>query len=210
MNKRNYVIFDFETSGLKFHEGAEPLQLAAIAVTPQLTYHEIEPFEVIIKPQTPEKAEAGALKVIGPELWAKANEEGLDPKAAFNSFAEWLNRVNTDARKGTYGAPIPVGFNLKFDVDIAELYMIDRLKLYPDKDKMPFQSRGIDLWQALFTLFESDPTMERFNADAMFAAMKLSRTQGTHDAMEDVKLTAASFIRFMQFYRNCRKKMSIK
>lgn len=206
-NKRNFIVFDTETTGLDPREGHEIVQLSAIAINSwDLEPHPIKPFNAFIKPQFPDKASQGALDVIGP-IFDTAVNKGLEPKVVFNKFLEWVGKVNDSGE--WISKPIRVGQNVKFDINMTD-YWFKHYKVIKTtksgKDNAPWSYITLDTHDIAFSLFESDPTMNRFNLDALCEKFGLKRKGDYHDAMEDVELTSEIFVRMMRFLRQCKKR----
>jgi DNA polymerase III alpha subunit (gram-positive type) len=209
MLKRNLIVFDTETSGLDPEDGCEVVHLYAKA----FNYWNLEPhvsgdFEVYIKPQRPEKAEAGALKVIG-SLWNKALTEGIHPKIAWKNYLKWVDSVNET--NNAYGKPIKIAHNQDFDSKFTKYHcreynLVNKSSYgweYPWG--FVFDSMGF-----AFMLFESDPTLENLKLNTIIDKFNVSRASPEHNAKEDVELLSQFVIRCLKFSRQCFKKLKIE
>ncbi len=205
-NKRNFIILDTETTGLKPEEGAEVIQIAATAINcTDFDVHHAGEIELLIKPQNPELAQAKAIEIVGP-LWKRANEEGLHPKVCFQKFYDYIQTVDTDHNVMT--KPIVVAYNTEFDITHL-IHNFLKYKIVDSVDDMPWARMYLDVQQIAFFLFESDVTVHNFKLDTFLQKLGRSRSSNKHDAMEDVRETAQGFIRAMKFFRACRSKMKI-
>lgn len=207
-SKRNYLVVDTETSGLRPEEGHEIIQIAGIAVNAwDLGIHHAGRFIVLLKPQRPEKADTKAIQILGP-LWERALKEGIDPKVGLQQFHDWAEKVN-DGKAG-YTKPMLTGHNIPFDDKFLQ-YASREYKVIKDDQSPPWDYHVVDTWSLMFTLFESDPNVFRFNLDTYLEQLGMARnsTIGVHDAAEDVELTYKAFVRTMKFFRECRRRMKI-
>lgn len=206
-SQRNLIIFDFETSGLDPSTGAEIVQLAAVCVNAwDFEEHHAGRFEMIFKPQNPEKAEKSAIDVIGQDLWVKANTEGVDLKVGLKAFLDWAEKCN-DGGKG-YTKPILCGYNVLFDYKFLHFYL-DKVKLTGKMDDLPWQDKIVDIWALTWLLFENDFTVNSMTLDTVATQMGIKREKTTHDAGEDVLLTVTILQRYMKFFRECNKRMKV-
>lgn len=206
MQIRNYIVCDCETTGLDVDLGHEITELSAIA----LNAHDFEPhhagkFQVFIKPKNLDIISAGAIKV-AKESYERAMVDGVDAKVAMRHYIEYVNKVNDKQLDST--RPYMVGHNHPFDAKFINVTSRKCNLLKSDKDA-PWHYHGIDTLQMMITLFESDPTVNRWNLDTLLAKLNMKRSGTTHGAMEDVELTAEAFRRMMRFCRTASKKMKI-
>lgn len=203
-NQRNFVIFDLETSGLHPEEGAEIVQLAASVINSwDFKPHSCGKIELIFKPQTPETAQPGAIKVIGEDLWNRALTTGIDPKVGLETFFKLIDDANQLGK--AFSKPILVGHNINFDMRFITHYAAKHKVLTTE----PPWFTTMDTMTQMLALFESDPAVTRFTLDNSASVMGLARATKNHDAVEDVALTEQIFIRQMEFFRKCRQKMKI-
>ena len=198
MNKRNFVVYDIETSGLDYENGAEIVQIGALTLN-YVDYEiskTIPPFSVIIQPQSPEKAEPKAIEVIGDKLWTSAKQEGVHPKTALRKFKEYLSISNPSENQWNY--PIVIGFNnTGFDDKFVE-YWMRKYKVISGRNDCPWSHIKLDMLPLLFSLFGRD-NLKNNRLDTYAELMGMKRQTETHDAIEDVKITAEMFKRYMSF-----------
>ncbi len=210
MNKQPFIFLDTETTGLDPKEGAEIIQIAAVAINPTtLEFYEDGEFQIFLKPLTPELASPKAIEVIGQDVFEKCKKEGIEPKVGLQKFMDWINSYNTTPGKKFYGQPFVVGHNITYDLMMIHDALFDKHKLYKKRDDLPFCSRPLDTWAFFFSLYESDPEVSKYTLDSLASVLGMSRTAATHDALEDVKIGAKAFIRFMKLYRQFKKKIKV-
>lgn len=210
MNKQVFIYFDTETTGVDPRAGHEIIQIAAKAINPAtLEFYENGEFEIVLKPQRPEKASPEAVEILGPELWSRCQKEGFEPKVGLQKFMDWINSYNNTPGKKYWGQPIMVAHNVAYDLMMMHHALLDEHKLYKNRDSLPFCSRSLDTWACFFTLYESDPEVSKYSLDSLMGILGMKRTASTHDALEDVRLGANAFIRFMKLYRQFKKKIKI-
>lgn len=208
MNKRNFVVYDIETTGLDYENGAEIVQIAAVT----LNYSDYEisksipDFCVTVQPQSPEKANAKAIQVIGQDLWTKAQNEGMHPKTALRKFREYLAISNPSENPWEY--PIIVGYNnCNFDDKFIEFWM-RKYKIITSRNDCPWSNIKLDMLPMMFSIFGRD-NLKNNKLDTYAGLLGMKRTAETHDALEDVKITAEMFKRYMSFM-NFRIRPKIK
>ncbi len=204
-NKRNYFVYDTETSGLDPEQGHEIVQIAARALNGwNFDDHHAGKFHILIKPQNPEKADPKALEVIGP-LWDKALKQGVEPSVAYQSLFNWIVKTNDSGK--VFTKSVLVGHNADYD-DMMTTYFFKKYKLVKNRDDKPW-FKIFDSWQTMMELWESDPNVNKFNLDAYLALLGIQRSGNHHDAMEDVDLLTEAFRRTMKFMRRCNKSLRI-
>lgn len=206
MSHRNFIIYDTETTGLNPEEGHEITQLSAITLNGHnFQPHHVGPFNIFIKPQHPEKASKKALEVARASF-DKAMASGVPIKTALAHFNDYCAKVNPSGKM--MEKPIMVGHNEKFDRKFINHYALET-KLFKNLDDANWGHQVLDTKDIMVILYESDLDVKQYNLDTALSLLGLARTGTSHDAMEDVELTAQLFVRYMQFFRRCRKKMNI-
>ncbi len=208
-NKRNIIILDTETTGLDPSLGCEVIEIAATCINAwDLEDHHIGDFHCLIKPNRPEKAQAGAIEVTG-DLFEKAKTTGLEAKVVWKKFADYVASANET--KGNMGKPIFMAYNKDFDSKFVRFHMAEYGAVGKDKIGLPDYPWGFefDAMQLAFTLFESDSGIPNFKLDTILERIGLSRNQDTHNALEDVKLLKQFVKRSMKFYRESSRKIKI-
>lgn len=204
---KNYIVHDIETTGIYPEMGHEIVQLSMKAINGNnLSYFPGGQLTLLIKPQFPEKAEPKAIEVIGKELFEKANKEGLEPKVAFKRALEFISQYNGDG-SNKWEKPWMVGHNYKFDFDFSN-YWYKHYKLISSVDDAPYHFNFLDTLQMMHCLFNIDHPVN-YRLDTLLEIFGDARGTENHDAEEDVNQTADKFIRFMKFFRECRRRMRI-
>lgn len=207
MNRRNFIVFDVETSGTDPDKNHEIVQLAATAINcHDLSPHYAGEFHLVLKPNYPECASPDALKIIGDELWQKALTKGIDQKLGLGSFLDYIRRVGTSK----YDNPILVAHNRQFDIKMLEKWCL-RYNLIKDLElsSIPWNFMPFCTMQAMFALWENDPDVANYKLDTFLSLLGRKRSGNTHDALEDVRETAHCFVRYLRFMRHCRSKMTV-
>jgi DNA polymerase III epsilon subunit-like protein len=209
-NKRNFVVYDLETTGLSPEKGAEIVQIGAMALKyGDYGIHEIGSFEITVKPLSPEKADDQAIRVIGNDLWNKALNEGVHPKTALRKFHRYITDANWSGKY--WSAPVRVGFNNNsFDDKFLEYWMKEYKVIGQKKDDQPWAHFSLDVYPLMFSVFGRD-NLKNNKLDTFAEMLGMSRSSSTHDAMEDVMITVKMFQRYMNFSNfQIRPKISIK
>jgi DNA polymerase III epsilon subunit-like protein len=207
MNSQTIVVFDFETGGLNPNT-CPPIQIAALAIDART----LEPmvngtFSSLMCP--PDKD----LELIEESALAKNKKTMQEIRDAppwilvWKRFTRFINSVKTGR-----GQPIPAGQNIKsFDLIIS-----DRLcKLYGPWDKTNNEQKlwdkydYVDLKNLSFAWFENLTEPASYGLDTLRDFFGMSK-ENAHDALQDVKDTAAIMIRFLQLHRSLSKKISFK
>tara|TARA_R110000751_G_scaffold306886_2_gene426495 strand:- start:394 stop:1044 length:651 start_codon:yes stop_codon:yes gene_type:complete len=197
-NKRHFIVYDIETTGLDPEKGAEIVQIGAVKLD-YSTYKidEENTFEIVLKPQSPSTADPKALEVIGEDLWQKALSDGVHPKTALRKFCQFIESHNTSKKYWT--APILVGFNNSgFDNPFTEFWMKKYKIIGQKRNDKPWSHISLDMFPLMFSLFGRD-NMKNNKLDTFASMLGMSRSSDTHDAMEDVLITADIFQRYMKF-----------
>lgn len=206
MNYRHYLVLDTETTGLDPEAGHEITQLSAMVIHgTTLKPHAAGKFNIFIKPQRPELAEAKAIEV-AEASWNKANAEGIHPKVAAEKFVEWAESINP---KGvSIYKPIFSGWNVPFDWKFVTHFLKEQSVCTVQKD-LPFHYNSVDVMTMYFSLLESHPDVKDFRMDTIMKVFGMSRKSDSHDSMEDVELCAELLQRGLHFNRRCMKQMNI-
>lgn len=212
MKKPNFIVYDIETSGLKPEDGAEVVQIAAQA----LNFWDLEPhhagqFQIILKPNQPDKASPEAIKVIGKDLWERALSEGVDQKVGLERFVKFVENVNDGG--STYTRPIRVGHNIRsFDNPFIEYWMefygILKRNSRGDLDG-PWHIWCDDTMDMYRWLFSHIPAVPNYKMDTCAEILKISRSTENHDAAEDVSINTELFVRASKFIREMTRRMKV-
>lgn len=205
--RRNIIVWDTETSGLDPEDGSEVIELCATAINYwDLADHHAGMFHAYIKPNRPEKAQAGALKVIG-DGWARAQDEGLSAKVVWQNYADWVSSIN-DSRN-VYGKPITIAHNAVFDNKFAKYHMreygIVKKGNWGYDYPWGFEFCSMNMF---WMLCENDPTVENLKLDTFLDRLGNKRANAKiHNAKEDVLLLADGVKRVMKFTREAQRRM---
>lgn len=177
------VVFDFETGGVEPQHPS--IQLAAIAVDAE--WNEVASFNRRIKFDA-SQCDPAALEMnhYTAEAWADA----IPPVLCATQFARWLRPYQSvsllSKRTGRpYTVAQMAGYNTPFDQP--------RLKALFGSSFMPcaFLMRDV-LQRVLWHFDEHGAAPENFKLTTVAAALGLDAT-GAHDALTDVRLTAAVY-----------------
>ncbi len=177
------IVFDFETGGVEPHHPS--IQLAAIAV--DATWTEVASFEQKIAFDAA-ACDPKALEMnhYDPAAWAEASS----PAVTAARFANWLRPYQAltlmSQRTGRpYHVAQCAGYNVAFDQP--------RLKALFGASFMPcgFLMRCV-LQRVLWHYDEFGGAPENFKLSTVAAALGIDTT-GAHDALTDVRLTAAVY-----------------
>lgn len=170
------VVLDTETTGLKAGHH-EVVDVAAMALDPA-TLECLGTFQSHVAPLYPERATAEAFKTNGLSLDFLADKPDID--TVRREFAGWL---------GQYAArPIPVGYNLPFDLAHLESWALP-----------PWSYRQVDVLQ-LVTVHLWLPGLTP-DAKLTTATQYLQLTHDAHRAMGDVVATAEILRRFRKVWQ---------
>jgi DNA polymerase III epsilon subunit-like protein len=86
-----------------------------------------------------------------------------------------------------------------------------KYNIVKNEDDLPWAPHiQLDTMDMFFVLFENDPAIKNFKLDTMASTLGMQRSGSTHDAVEDVAITTQAFRRQMLYFRECRKRMSIR
>lgn len=200
MNNLNYVVFDFETGGLDptYHE---VIQVAGKA------YHgrTLEPFPAdsggefcsMMKPLYFDRLQDKALecnKITREEL-----KTAPEQKLVWNQFVEWVQKWNIKG-KSPFGAPIPVGKNIR-DFDLKFVDVLNVLHCAKKDKTVLFNRKKIDLEDYLHAWFENESDMPDMKMDTVRDFFGISKV-GAHRANVDVEHTGLLVMKFLKLHRD--------
>ena len=206
------IVFDFETTGLEVEEGAEPIELAAIAVDLGLPgIPEVGRFDArLMRVQKPELANPKALEVNGKTIEQINLAE--DPVQVFADFVEWA-RTFTPAEDLSLPAykrrrPLLMGHNVKFDIMFLKWafrqYVPQGMKTY--NEVFHYHTRDT-LELALFWLVD----IQEMNHSG--SLVKLTEYFGiphdAHQAMSDVEACAEVYRRIHTLVKKIQQEASM-
>lgn len=194
---KDVLIIDFETTGIVpgYHD---PIQIAAVRLN-KLTLEEVASFESKIKPMRPQNATLEALKVSGRTMedLEELVRTAPTPAEVLKAFEMAIfGKYTPPDKKAFYSFDVVLaGQNVKFDIGFLNAlleengYSRDRYG-YHDIDTMTlcFVAQG--------TMgFKTEKG--RLNLDAQAQAFGIPRG-AEHDALEDVRVTAEVFRRYVR------------
>lgn len=190
--KRYATIVDCETDGLR--EDCQVIQLAAIAVDLD-TWRELSSFERKVQFGLAKEGESRfedqqkALKInhYDPEIW-KAEAQPRDKVIAL--FTAWAREYQSLQMTSKAGKPYTVGKLIGHNIVAFDLGKIRRMF---GPGFFPFSYQTPDTLQLAMWFFDLQPSLERpanlkLTTLAEYFAIA---TDGAHDALTDVRLSAA-------------------
>ena len=189
LNGHMLCAVDTETTGLRprYHE---IIQLALVPLDAYLKPIKTLPiFDLLIKPEYPNRAEKEAITKVGPQKFQAAIQNGLPKEVAVDLFEDWFtNRLELDDDKRI----TPLAQNWKFDFEFLGELLGWELR------NLRFDSRSRDtLTTAQFLNDQADFDAEKIPFPKSLQLSYLARALGieveqdmTHDALYDCHLTA--------------------
>jgi DNA polymerase III epsilon subunit-like protein len=131
---------------------------------------------------------------------------------SWKMFVNYLDKYHSrSSKKSQFSAPIAAGYNInRFD-----LHIVDRLSnkygnLNKEQRTNLFYPRDvIDAMNLVFYWFEHNNELKSYTLDSLREYFGISK-DGGHDALKDVKDTAAIIIRFLKLHRSLGQKVKFK
>lgn len=223
INYNRICVFDFETDGSD-PSLCSPVQMAALMIDPlNLEIIDGSEFNINFKPEVLENNDNYTYETDILDFHAKVKGCSKDevlaswyeyPKQdhSWKLFTSYLDKYHSRAtKKSQFSAPIAAGYNIhRFD-----LHIIDRLsKKYGNLNKenrtdLFYPRDTIDAIQLMFYWFEHNSDLKSYSLDTVRDYLGIDKT-GAHDALKDVKDTAAIIIRFLKLHRNLGQKVKFK
>lgn len=223
-NLQKICVFDLETDGSNPNL-CSPVQIAAIMIDPyKLEIIKDSEFNINLKPLILEEKpdyiyeDSDVLdfhaKVRGCEKnnilesWRGYQKQDI----GWKMFVSYLEKYHTRSdRKSCFTAPIAAGYNInRFDLPIIDKLSIKYNNLNKENKSSLFYPRDvIDLLNIIFYWFEGSDELSNYKLDTLRSYLGIS-TEGSHDALKDVKDTADILIRFMNLHRNVAEKVKFK
>lgn len=210
-NGRDYLVFDFETTGKNPH-GCQLTQISALVLHgKKLTVQPGGVFDIEVKPEfDDEKAIAAGFDPVEQEaldITRKTREQlekAVGPKVAWKQFADFVNKFNIKGSQ--YFAPIPVGYNIvNYDLPIVQRYckLFGPTDAKTNKQKLLHQIYKVDMMDILFSWFEDEDSVQKLNMDYLreYFGFPQKSKENAHNALYDVIDTANIFVRFMKYHR---------
>lgn len=212
------VVWDTETGSADCHsENCQLLQISALVIDPRtLTVIPDSYFDSLIKPEKPEFVEAGALAVNGKKM-EDLEKAPLLPDV-WAEFRRYVRQWNLKNKTDTFSAPIPAGHNIiNFDMVIYNRLCrrFGNLKRNKFGKEEPNIFNGLykyDTLQMLAMWTENLTEPAKLNMDFLrnYFGMGEESKNNAHDALQDVKDTAAILIKLLGLSRNLAPKIKFK
>lgn len=162
-----YVVFDFETTGLSPWSGDEIVEVGAMKIFGN-DLDEENVFHTLINPGRPISPDASAVNGITNEMVAQSPR----PLEVIPRFLDFVG----SARLVAQNAKFDMGFLMKY---LMQLNLKKELRVY---DTIAFSKRAF-------------PRENRHNLDVISQRLKLAHTPSErHRSLGDVKLTARAFL----------------
>lgn len=203
-NYKHFCVFDFET-GSKFPATTQILQIGA-AILHKNNLEIVDTFQSLCKPKDMDAVEDEALKIN--HITREQLEDAPDIDIVFRTWANWIKNWNTNKDKNSFGAPVPCGWGSdRFDVPILERYC-KAYGFWDDKwDNMTLMN-PVFRFDAMnhfwyWTLNNQEVKNAKLGTavEYMGLATKEEIDELAHDAMQDVKWTAAITQKFLRVSR---------
>ncbi len=217
MNNNKIAVYDYETDG-KFPDECNPVQIAAIIIDPRTL--EIIPgaeFNSMMRPPDFDEPNYGEVHKDTIQWHAKIRKTSVEEvlakwkvapsqKSVWEQYTQFLGKYNNNtARPTEFGAPIAAGFNIiGFDNIIC-----NRLKTTYKTKFLYNRVYKFDLMDILYSWFENNPEVEKMSLDYLREYFGLPLDNG-HDALQDVKDTAAILVRVLKLQRHFGQKVQFK
>lgn len=210
MNQNNLLVVDFETGSVNPHE-CQVCSVAGLAINPRT----MEPvpgergeFYSLLRPTDFSKLQQQALDVN--KLTVEELKVAPEQSVVFKLFAEWVLSYNPKGRS-PFTAPIMCGKNIR-NFDMIILQRLCKQHGFVDKggNQCLFSKRlMIDLEDYLFHWWENSEELPNYKMDTVRPYFGIS-SENAHNALQDVRDTAALIIKFQQLYRNLLPKIKFK
>lgn len=223
INYNKICVFDFETDGSN-PQSCSPVQIAAVMIDPlQLEIIDGSEFNANFKPEVLEDNDSYKYETDILDFHAKvkgcSTEDVLKtwytyPKQehTWKMFTNYLEKYHSrSSKKSQFSAPIAAGYNInRFDLHIIERLSQKYGNLNKEKRTDLFYPRDvIDAMNLIFYWFENNNDLKSYTLDNLRDYLGISKV-GAHDALKDVKDTAAIIIRFLKLHRNLGQKVKFK
>lgn len=210
MNNNDFIVYDFETSGLD-HNYHHPIQVAAMAINGRkLTPYPNGTYSSLMRP--PGKEEDWHIDQIALEVNKKTMEEirsAPGEEQVWTEFAAFVRKYNP--KGNIYGAPISCGQNIKgFDKHWVQV-LCQKYKMV-DKDgrqNLFNRKNEVDLVDISFMWFENCVEPTDHSLDTLRDFFGIPHTN-SHDAGQDILDTWAIIEKFIKLHRRLSPKIPFK
>lgn len=193
-NGSQLAAIDIETTGLTpgWHE---IVQLCILPLDSNICPRkDVIPFDILMKPENPERADKAAMKVNKLSLYEVA-QRGFDPECAKDLFEKWFAKLGLPINQyGKSKRLILVGKNLGFDIPFIKLWLgADYFDDYFDGSIIDVASiaRYINDRDAFHN---NTVTFPKLTLGSIAARLNL-KVERQHDALEDCLVTASVYQR---------------
>lgn len=204
MNNKNFIIFDCETTGLSSQEN-EIIELAAVSVDSR-SLEIKEQFNSRVKPLKPKNWSSKAEEIHGITL--QDLDDAPHPKIVFKDFCAFVDKNNY--KGDIWNAPIPVGHNVQFDLGFIDIWCKKYKRWDKNRDKQKLFSwmpEYLDTMHLMFYWCYDTGKISNLKLDSMIELLQMKKRK-KHSALEDVKITAKIFCRFVKLHRNIEQKVT--
>lgn len=223
INNHYICVLDTETDSVNPNT-CQPVQLAAIMLHPRtLNIIEGSEFNSLMRPTTIDEDDyygnvkstiewhAKNSNITASQVYASW-QEAPQQKVVWANFVAYLDRYHSRQKdKNIFTAPLMAGYNI---IDFDRI-IINRLsEKYGNigkdgKTNLFFSRDKIDVMDFCFMWFESLPEPLAYSVDALREHFGIS-SEGSHEAMKDVRDTAEILIKFMKLHRSVCEKVQFK
>lgn len=223
INYNKICVFDFETDGSD-PKVCSPVQIAAVMIDPlQLEIIDGSEFNINFKPEVLEQNDTYEYttdildfhaKVKGCNKEQVLSEWKQYPKQelSWKLFISYLDKYHTrSSKKSQFSAPIAAGYNIyRFDLPIVNRLSQKYGNVNKEGNSNIFFPRDVaDVMNLIFYWFEHNKDLKNYTLDNLRDYLGIDK-EGAHDALKDVRDTAAILIRFLKLHRNMSQKVKFK
>ncbi len=161
-------------------------------------------FESLMRPLDFDKLEDRALEINRKtrEELAEAPLQGI----VWKQFADFCKQYTLGGKSDSWSAPIPAGYNINgFDMVLVNRLCETHGMLNKDGKQSIFHTvHSHDLMPIITHWFNGQKEPTKYNMDALRDYFGMSK-ENAHDALQDVKDTAAILSRFMKLTRTLQE-----
>ena len=223
INYNKICVFDFETDGSD-PKICSPVQVAAVMIDPlQLEIIDGSEFNINFKPEVLEKSDDYEYTTDILDFHAKVkgcNKEQVlsewkqypRQELSWKLFTSYLDKYHTrSSKKSQFSAPIAAGYNIyRFDLPIVNRLSQKYGNVNKEGNSNIFFPRDVaDVLNLIFYWFEHNKDLKSYTLDNLRDYLGINK-EGAHDALKDVRDTAAILIRFLKLHRNMSNKVKFK
>jgi len=207
-NDKFLLVYDYETSG-RDPRKVGITQIAGVIIHPQ-TLEILDEFNRDnIKPRETDLIEDEAFKITRKNK-DEILKNGHDPKII---WPEWVNFIKQyNPKMSGFMAPIPCGFNIDgYDSVLTERYAEEYGPWDTKKDQQCLMSNfmSFDVMRMNFWWHRNNHDLADLKLDTYRDYVGMSKANA-HDALQDVKDTAAIIVKYLRLYSELGKKIRWK